>query len=320
MSTQPSASSKTERVKFATSVREGLAKGGQKELHSQYLYDDLGSALFDAITCLPEYGLTRADVRLLEAHAAEISDSLPPCVRVAELGSGSGSKTRHILEALASRVVAYHPIDVSSAALARCEKELASYALVSPIGASYLDGLRDAATQRTGEGLLVLFLGSSIGNFERGPGLECLRGIRRQLRPGDALLLGADLVKDPETMLLAYDDPTGVTAAFNLNLLGRVNRELGGTFDLRTFDHEARYNASERRIEMHVRSRVQQTVTIPGADCSVSFDSGETIWTESSHKYDLSEIDAMAEASGFAVSAQWVDREWPFVESLWRAL
>ena len=320
MSTQPSASSKTERVNFATSVRLGLTSSRQKELHSQYLYDDLGSALFDAITCLPEYGLTRADVRLLESHAAEISDSLSPCVRVVELGSGSGSKTRPVLEALASRVVAYHPIDVSPAALARCEKELAAYALVCPIQASYLDGLRDAAAQRTGEGLLVLFLGSSIGNFERGPGLECLRGIRRHLRPGDALLLGADLVKDPETMVLAYDDPTGVTAAFNLNLLGRVNRELGANFDLRTFDHEARYNAAERRIEMHLRSRVRQMVRIPRASCAVLFEAGETIWTESSHKYDLAEIATMAEASGFAVSAQWVDHEWPFVESLWLAL
>jgi L-histidine Nalpha-methyltransferase len=320
MSTQPSASSKTDPGDFAASVRAGLAKGGQKELHSQYLYDDLGSALFDAITCLPEYGLTRADVRLLEAHAGEISDSLPPCVRVVELGSGSGSKTRHVLEALASRVVAYHPIDVSPAALAHCEKELAAYALVYPIQASYLDGLRDAAAQRTGEGLLVLFLGSSIGNFEREPGLECLRGIRSQLRPGDALLLGADLVKDPQTMLLAYDDPTGVTAAFNLNLLGRVNRELGADFDLRSFTHEARYNTAERRIEMHLRSRVRQTVTIPRASCAVFFEAGETIWTESSHKYDFNEIETMAEASGFVVSAQWVDREWPFVESLWRAL
>jgi len=320
MCTQPSVSSKTDSGDFAASVRAGLTKSGQKELHSQYLYDDLGSALFDAITCLPEYGLTRADVRLLESHAVELSSGLPHCVRVAELGSGSGSKTRPVLEALASRVVAYHPIDVSPAALAHCEKELAAYALVCPLQASYLDGLREAAAQRTGEGLLVLFLGSSIGNFERGPGLECLRGIRRELQPGDSLLLGADLVKDPHAMLLAYDDPTGVTAAFNLNLLGRVNRELGANFHLRSFAHEAHYDAAQRRVEMHLRSLVSQTVEIPGAGCSVTFELGESIWTESSHKYELAEMETMAAASGFSVAAQWVDSVWPFVESLWRAV
>jgi len=147
-----------------------------------------------------------------------------------------------------------------------------------------------------------------------------LRDLRAILRRGDSLLLGGDLVKEPERMLLAYDDPTGVTAAFNLNLIGRVNRQLGGDFDLRAFQHQARWNSEERRIEMHLRSRKDQTVTVREADFVVRLKEGETIWTESSHKFETAELPRMAAAAGFRVEEQWVDREWPFVESLWAAV
>ena len=306
---------------FACDVRVGLSKP-RKELHSKYLYDELGSSLFEAITYLPEYGLTRADERLLRTHAGEIASMLPAPVTVIELGSGMGRKTRAVLNALrrSSPRLRYFPIDVSSEALARCEHEVADIAEVHPRQQLYLDGMASAVPQRrAGESLLVLFLGSTIGNFERPCAGEFLRDIRRCLQAGDALLVGADLVKDRDRMLAAYDDPTGVTAAFNLNLLGRINRELGGDFDLRRFDHEARWNESERRIEMHLRSHADQTVSIRSLDLKIQFHIGETIWTESSHKFLPAEMFDMAEMAGFRVEGQWVDREWPFVESLWAA-
>lgn len=304
---------------FASDVRADLSKP-QKELHSRYLYDELGSALFEAITHLPEYGVTRADERLLRKHARDISELITETATVIELGSGTGRKTRYVLNALkrADRVPRYFPIDVSREALSRCLRELADIADVRPLEYSYLDGLaRAAAHRRAHERLLVLFLGSTIGNFERMRAIEFLCDLREWLLPGDMLLIGADLVKDPDRMLLAYDDPTGVTAAFNLNLLGRMNRELGADFDLRKFEHEARWNETERRIEMHLRSRVDQTVFITEADLRVRFRGGETIWTESSHKFHRDEMFEMADQSGFRVQAQWVDLEWPFVESLW---
>jgi L-histidine Nalpha-methyltransferase len=306
---------------FAAEVRADLSKP-QKELHSKYLYDELGSALFEAITRLPEYGLTRADERLLRTHGRDIAQLITSPTAVIELGSGTGEKTRHILTALtaARSKVDYVPIDVSPKALERCRRDLADVAEVQPLAQSYLDGMASAVRRRSGEEpLLVLFLGSTIGNFERRYAVDFLKALRGSLRPGDALLIGADLVKDRDQMLRAYDDAIGLTAAFNLNLLGRINRELGGNFDLSNFQHEARWNEPERRIEMHLRSRVDQTAFITEADFTVRFQAGETIWTESSHKFQTEELCEMAARTGFRVQAQWVDREWPFVESLWVA-
>jgi len=304
---------------FARDVREGLTRHGQRTVPSMYLYDELGTALFEAITLLPEYGLTRADERLLQRHA--ILDELPGSLLVAELGSGTGRKTRWILEALARREpVLYYPIDISPLALARCRQELAGLSGVSIVGLeySYVEGVGEAVTRRRdGQRVLLLFLGSTIGNFERPAAAAFLREIRDCLAPGDALLLGTDLVKSVEAMLAAYDDPTGVTAAFNRNLLARMNRELGADFNLRCWDHEARWNAAERRIEMHLRSRARQTVQIPDAELCCDFAAGETIWTEACHKFDLADVACLAERSGFINKAQWVDREWPFAESLW---
>jgi L-histidine Nalpha-methyltransferase len=309
---------------FARDVRERLTRAGQKTLSCRYLYDDVGSALFEAITCLAEYGLTRADARLVECHAAEIIARLPGHITLAELGSGSGAKTRPIMQRLGERLgrrddVLYYPIDVSRAALERCARELASLGTIVPIEANYLAGLERVAEQRLGgETLLVLFLGSTIGNFEPEDALDFLAAVRLRLAPGDALLLGADLVKPAAQMLLAYDDPTGVTAAFNLNLLGRINRELEGDFDLRQFEHEARYDATAQCIEMHLRSRTHQVVTIRKAALVVEFAAGETIWTESSHKFHPEQIAALARGAGFRLERQWIDCEWPFAESLLR--
>jgi len=305
---------------FAADVRAGLTKPGQRELPSKYLYDEVGSALFEAISVLPEYGLTRADTRLLKKYAEEIVGRLPSPLHVAELGSGSGKKTRWILEALSRRQMTYYyPIEISPHALAACEKELGRIDLVSMVGYEqpYLEGLRSVAEGRgEDDHLLVLFLGSTIGNFDRDAGEKFLRELRESLRIGDALLLGTDLDKSVDLQLLAYDDPAGVTAAFNLNLLARINRELGANFDLSCFQHEARWNYADRRIEMHLRSTRRQSVRIPAASLLVILDEGETIWTESSHKYKAEEIPGMAARTGFRCDAQWIDEEWPFAQNL----
>jgi L-histidine N-alpha-methyltransferase len=303
---------------FAREVRAGLTRPEQKTLPCRYLYDDIGSALFEAITFLPEYGLTRADARVIEACAGELIDSLPPGLAVAELGSGTGAKTRTILEELRNRQsVTYYPIDVSAAALARCAQDLAALGDVFPLETSYLEGLRRVTERRApGQTLLVLFLGSSIGNFEPDDALHFLYAIRQVLSAGDALLLGMDLVKPAAQLIEAYDDPTGVNAAFNLNLLGRINRELDADFDLRQFEHEIRYHQECHRIEMHLRSRVRQMVRVRKAELAVEFAPGETIWTESCHKFLPDQICAMARATGFRLVRQWIDEEWGFAENL----
>src|SRR5437868_1237508 len=305
---------------FAADVRESLTKPGQRELPSKYLYDEVGSALFETICVLPEYGLTRADARLLEKYAREIVRRLPSPIQVAELGSGSGKKTRWILEALSERQKTYYyPIEISPSALAACAKELGQIDLVSVVGHEqpYLKGLRAVAEGRgERDHLLVLFLGSTVGNFDRDAGEEFLSEMREILRPGDALLLGTDLEKAVDLQLLAYNDPAGVTAAFNSNVLARLNRELGADFDLSCFCHEARWNYSDRRIEMHLRSTLRQSVRIPAASLRIVLDEDETIWTESSHKYKAEEIPEMAERTGFRCEAQWIDSEWPFAQNL----
>jgi len=303
---------------FARDVWAGLGRYGQKTLPCRYLYDSVGSALFEAITNLPEYGLTRADARILHKHAGTLLDRLPGPLLVAELGSGTGAKTSAILQRLRLRqAVTYYPIDVSGAALASCAQCLGPLAEVVPVESSYLEGLRVVAARRAaGETLLVLFLGSTIGNFEPAAALDFLDSVRLCLMNGDALLLGTDLVKPVEQLLAAYDDPAGVTAAFNLNLLGRVNRELGGDFNLRRFTHLARYRQHEQRIEMYLRSRVPQCVRIAAAGLTVGFAAGETIWTESSYKFRPDQISGKAAAAGFRLVDQWIDTEWPFAENL----
>ncbi len=305
--------------RFANDVREGLSRT-QKELPSSYLYDALGSALFDAITFLPEYGLTRADSRLLAAHSNAIVAAIPRPFFVAELGSGSGSKTRWILESAARNgPIAYFPIDISPVALQNCclVLERIPNVRITELHGEYLDGLAKAVAHRKrGEKLLLLFLGSTIGNFYLDAAANFLAEIRGQLSPGDGLLLGADLVKPVEQMLLAYDDPIGVTGAFNLNVLGRINRELGGDFNLAQFAHEARFNEKASCVEMHLRSKARQSIYIEALNRTFEMNEGETIWTESSQKFRIGEIDALAAKTGFRLHEQWIDSDWAFAESL----
>lgn len=309
--------------RFACDVRHGLTQVGQKSLPSKYLYDALGSALFEAISDLPEYGLTRADERILQQYSHEIVDRISGPLFVAELGSGSGRKTRWLLEALASRQrLSYFPIDISATALARCRCELGAIDSVDMVGfeREYLDGLFEVASHRkAGDRLLLLFLGSTIGNFPACDATRFLANIREILRPSDALLLGTDLEKPISQLVKAYDDELGVTAAFNLNLLARINRELDGDFDLNQFAHEVRISREECSVEMHIRSERAQTVRIPGAQTVAHFTSGETIWTETSHKYRPEDVCSMARDSAFHCEASWIDEEWLFSENLFIA-
>jgi dimethylhistidine N-methyltransferase len=310
-------------VDFAVDVQRDLALT-PKQLQSKYLYDALGSSLFEAICRLPWYRITRAERRLLEAHAAEIVARVAGDVPlIVELGCGSGEKIVILAEAIqaAGRRARVHLIDISRQALEQSERTLGRLRHISVVGhrETYEVGLRHAAQQRASDSpVLVLLLGSNIGNFDAPAAEEFLRAIRGALAPGDALLLGADLVKPESELQLAYDDPLGVTAAFNRNLLVRINRELQGTFDLEAFAHVAVWNRPHRRVEMHLESRRDQRVRV--GDSTVTFAEGERIWTESSYKYEPIEIVAMGADAGLAVTEQWIDEEARFALTLFAAV
>lgn len=308
---------------FAEDVRRDLALS-PRQLQSKYLYDGLGSSLFEAICFLPWYRITRAEGQLLRRVAGEMVAACPDPVTLVELGCGSGEKLAVIAEALRSRrrAVSVHLIDISPVALEHSERALGRLDYVSVVGhrATYEEGLRHAALERPrGGSILVLFLGSNIGNFDPPAAENFLGEIRAALRPGDALLMGADLVKPEADLLLAYDDPLGVTAAFNRNLLVRINRELLADFDLAAFAHRAVWNAALKRVEMHLVSLADQTVSIPRAGCSVRFAAGETIWTESSYKYTPQEVLSLGAAAGFRSRDQWIDPDARFALTLFVA-
>ncbi|HEY3729852.1 MAG TPA: L-histidine N(alpha)-methyltransferase [Steroidobacteraceae bacterium] len=308
---------------FAADVRAGLGHDGQKTLSPKYLYDTLGSALFEAITQLPEYGLWRAEGDLLYAHAEDIARSTE-AANLIELGSGSANKTAHLVRVLLRRhPVSYATVDLSPSALEMTRRELGALRGLNLRGieGEYLSGLELAVRSRpAGRPVLVLFLGSSLGNFDYAASRTFLRRIRRLLQPGDSLLLGVDLQKPVAQMVAAYDDALGVTAAFNLNLLVRMNRELGANFQLPQFAHRARFNALTRDVEMHIESRDDQRVQIPGARLQIGFRAGETVHTESSHKYSPEELDSLTQNAAFSCTAQWVDADWRFMSALYQAL
>ena len=303
---------------FAEDVRAGLT-AHPKVLYPKYFYDELGSRLFEAITALPEYYPTRAEAEILREHAGEIAGFLGRPVRLVELGSGDSQKTRLLIEALLGRQegLEYLPIDISEAAVeASARVLLAAYPdlRVTAYVGEYQQALRAICPGpvRT----LVLFLGSTLGNLDPEDRPALLRGVRDMLAPGEAFLLGVDLKKSEDVLIPAYDDPLGVTAAFNLNLLGRINRELGGRFDLASFRHRAVYNREAGRIEMHLESRRAQTVAIRALEIEVPFEEGETIHTESSYKFGRDQIAALAARSGFELRRTWTDPGGRFASNL----
>jgi L-histidine N-alpha-methyltransferase len=299
---------------FAEDVRRGLT-ARPKALSPKYFYDSLGSRLFEAITELPEYYPTRAEAEIFRDHAGEIASALDGRLRLVELGSGDAQKTRLLIEAILARQgdLDYLPIDISRSAVEQSgDRLLGAYPelRITAYVAEYQPALRSLRREPLAPEVartLVLFLGSTIGNLDPPERIDLLRDVRALLRPGDGLLLGTDLKKDEDVLLAAYDDALGVTAAFNRNLLVRINRELGGEIDLATFRHRVRYDRDRGRIEMHLESRRDQLVSIRGLGLEVGFAAGETIHTESSYKFDPAQIADLAAATGFAPRRTWTD-------------
>jgi dimethylhistidine N-methyltransferase len=283
-----------------------------RQLPSRYLYDALGSALFDAICQLPWYRVARSETALLTAHAEEILAALDPLARIVELGAGSGGKLARLLSAGRRRAspLDLHLVDVSQLALETAARGLSGFDGIRVVThqAPYEVGLEAVSGERAAAGRsLLLFLGSNIGNFDPPGADEMLRAIRAPLAPGDGFLIGADLVKPERELLLAYDDPLGITAAFNRNLLVRINRELAADFDLGGFAHRAVWNSEASRIEMHLVSTRTQRVRVPAAQIELVMEEGESIWTESSYKYGSEDLDAMLKSNGFRRPRQWID-------------
>jgi dimethylhistidine N-methyltransferase len=307
------------RAGLAEDVRRGLSSQPKRFL-PKYFYDQLGSQLFEAICLLPEYYLTRAENEILERYADEIVSSVDGNTTLVEMGSGSASKTRLIIEALLRKQseLLFIPVDISASALDSSSRILLqSYPQLSveAYAADYFAGLAELGKQQRGR-TLALFLGSNVSNFDPDEALNFLRALREMLSDGDALLLGADLKKDKNILDAAYNDALGVTAAFNLNVLARINRELGGNFDLRAFQHRASYNETAGRVEIYIESTREQTVSISQLEMQVQFAAGEQIHTENSYKYDLSDIARLAGETGFTRAHTWLDQKEQFSSNL----
>jgi L-histidine N-alpha-methyltransferase len=297
-------------AQFANDVRTSLAKR-PPELASRYLYDALGSALFDAICQMPWYMPTRAELGLLATYGDAVFSAVSPLARVIELGSGNGDKLVRLLAAARRNLdgLELHLIDVSRLALDRAARALAGFAGTKVVThqAEYQSGLQRMTTGRKASRSLVLFLGSNIGNFDPPQASALVRRIRETLNRGDGLLIGADLVKPEADLLLAYDDPLGITAAFNRNLLTRLNRELGADADVTAFRHRAIWNPQASRMEMFLVSTKSQRLRVPAAGVDMTFAEGDVILTEYSYKYRPDQIVTLLEANAFRRHEQWID-------------
>ena len=315
----PSAADAAAARQFAADVLAGLAQQ-PRQLPSRYFYDALGSALFDAICRLPWYGLTRAELRLLDREGAAILEACAPLTDLVELGPGNGEKLTTLLRARTDETaLRVHLVDVSRAALALASGLVSGLPGVDvvPHQATYQAGLEAVGREQTGSGrTLALFLGSNLGNFHPGDALALLRQLHDALQPGDLFLLGADLVKDETAMVAAYDDPLGVTAAFNRNLLVRMNREIGTDFDLDHWEHRAAWNARASRMESYLVSTRAQAVTFPQDGQTVTFAANEPVWTESSYKFTVDGVFTLLESAGFTRRHAWVDEQDRFALTL----
>jgi len=309
-------------AEFSQDIRKGLSSH-PKHLFPKYLYDELGSRLFEAICEVDEYYLTRAEDEILKTHADEIVATIPKCETLIELGSGSAEKTRSIIEALIPErnELLFIPVDISASALAESSHVLLdSYPKlrIDAYAADYFQAL-DALPPLGPNPVLVLFLGSNIGNFEPEGARNFLSAIRRVLRPEDVLLLGADLKKERQTLEAAYNDSLGVTRAFIVNELGRINRELGANFDLWAFGLRSFYNESVGRVEVYLESLRAQSVEIRELNMPVHLEAGERIYVESAHKYDLNDLRSLGKEAGFNLERTWLDKKKQFSSNLFRA-
>jgi dimethylhistidine N-methyltransferase len=300
-------------------VFEGLSEG-QKELPSILLYDERGSRLFERICEQPEYYLTRAETALLERHGAEIGELCGPQAALVEYGSGSGRKTQLLLANLRDPAI-YVPIDIDAAQLDWAALELRrrfpTLRIVS-LSQDFLQPVVLPAAAARARRRIGFFSGSTIGNFRSLEAVALLNAIRESMGPQGALLIGVDLEKDPAVLERAYDDAAGVTAAFNLNVLARLNRELDATFDLDAFRHRALWNDAKKRIEMELVSLRAQTPTVAGI--GVALAEGETIRTEYCHKYTLDGFASLARVAGWAVRRVWIEPEWQYSLQLLEAI
>jgi dimethylhistidine N-methyltransferase len=305
---------------FAVEVADHLGRA-PRELPSKYFYDTLGSTLFEAICLLPWYRITRAESGLLERHAHDILRPLDRPLTLAELGCGSGEKLERFASLAGERFASIELVDISAAALesARRRMELANVGPVALHEGTYEQGLDALAATPSSGARQVLFLGSNIGNFEPEAARALLARIHGALSAGDGLLLGSDLIKPEADLRLAYEDPLQVTAAFNLNLLRRINDELGGTFDLGAWVHRAVWNAEKSRVEMHLVSRCAQRVRIEAAGLDLMFEAEESIRTEASYKYRPADVLALGRAAGFTGDEQWIDQAAGFALTRFRA-
>jgi L-histidine N-alpha-methyltransferase len=295
---------------FADDVRTGLGLRPYT-LMPKYFYDDLGSALFEAITRLPEYYLTRVERDLLATYGSQIVAAFDGRLELVEFGSGSATKTRLIIEAILTRQsgLTFHPIDISPDALIESTHALlaAHDALqIKAYASDYFALLRQGRLD-VHDRVLALFLGSNVGNFEPAAARELFALFGQALRPGDGLLVGYDLKKNASVLELAYNDPTGVTAAFNRNLLARINRELGADFDPRGFAFGARYDEEAGAVRSHLTAVAAHRVHVPGAGIDVDFEAGESIHTESSYKFTRQEMLTLAAPGGFVERATYSD-------------
>jgi len=304
---------------FARDVGAGLSSN-PKQLFPKYLYDELGSRLFEAICAVPEYYLTRSEHEILSNHAADIVAAVPDCDTLIELGSGSAEKTRQIIEAMIRNrgALIFVPIDISASALkASSEALLGSYPelQIRAYAADYFQAL-EALSSLGPHPVLVLFLGSNIGNFEPHEALRFLDAIRGMLRPGDALLLGADLKKDRAMLEAAYNDSLGVTRAFIVNELARINRELEADFDLWAFGLRSFYNDQAGRVEVYLESLRPQTVNLRALSLIVEFAKGERIHVENAYKFDVDSLRKSASETRFELKRTWLDRDKRFSSNL----
>lgn len=318
-------SSEKSLTSFAEDVRSGLLSKPRR-LFPKYFYDELGSQLFEAICLLPEYYLTRAEDEIIGRYAGEIVMEVAGHKRLVEMGSGSASKTRRIIEAMLSEQeeLLYLPVDISATALETSSRVLLQAyprLKIRAFAGDYYSGMKALGSfgSEGGARTLALFLGSNIGNFDREEAGTFLRALRSVLAAGDALLLGADLKKERWVLEAAYDDALGVTAAFNLNLLARINRELDADFNLRAFRHFVRYDEEAGRIEIYVESLRAQVVRIRALGLELQFEEGERVHTENSYKYDMEDLARLAAEAGFTLSRTWLDSMKRFSSNLFVA-